>query len=41
MDTFERKNANAGLKFFFGKDYSGAKFLYTEPISLKKAHATK
>ena len=25
----------------FGKDYSGAKFFYTEPISLNKAHSTK
>ena len=25
----------------FGKDYLGAKFLYTEPISLNKAHLTK
>ena len=24
-----------------GKDYSGAKFFYTEPISLNKAHSTK
>ena len=28
-------------EFFLGKDYSGAKFLYTEPISLKKAHSMK
>ena len=27
--------------FFFGKDYSGAKFFYTEPIPLNKAHSTK
>ena len=26
---------------FYGKDYSGAKFSYTEPISLNKAHSTK
>ena len=26
---------------FFGKDYSDAKFVYTEPISLKKALSTK
>ena len=26
---------------FDGKDYSGAKFFYTEPISLNKAHLTK
>ena len=24
-----------------GKDYSGAKFFYTEPISLSKAHSRK
>ena len=24
-----------------GKDYSGAKFFYTESISLNKAHSTK
>ena len=29
------------MNFFFGKDYSGANFLYTETISLKKAHSTK
>ena len=29
------------LSFFKGKDYSGAKFFYTEPISLNKAHSTK
>ena len=28
-------------EFFFGKDYSGAKFLFTECISLKKAHSRK
>ena len=27
--------------FRIGKDYSGAKFFYTEPISLNKAHSTK
>ena len=27
--------------FTFGKDYSGTKFFYTEPISLNKAHSTK
>ena len=27
--------------FSEGKDYSGAKFFYTEPISLNKAHSTK
>ena len=29
------------LGFTFGKDCSGAKFFYTEPISLNKAHRTK
>ena len=29
------------LLFTKGKDYSGAKFFYTEPISLNKAHSTK
>ena len=27
--------------FKTGKDYSGAKLFYTEPISLNKAHSTK
>ena len=29
------------VSFSLGKDYSGAKFFYTEPISLNKAHSTK
>ena len=29
------------LNFLFGKDYSGTKFFYTEPISLNKVHSTK
>ena len=26
------------MRIIIGKDYSGAKFFYTEPISLNKAH---
>ena len=33
-----RQNLKGNSK---GKDYSGAKFSYTEPISLNKAHWTK
>ena len=34
-------NYMCNLDLNLGKDYSGAKFLYSEPISLNKAHSTK
>ena len=34
--TFESWNI-----FFYGKDYSGTKFFYTEPLFFNKAHLTK
>ena len=33
--------SEVNIKFVNGRDYSGAKFFFTEPISLNKAHSTK
>ena len=32
---------NQPLLLFLGKDYSGTKFFYTQPLFLNKAHSTK
>ena len=39
--AYRNVESSTARSFNVGKDYSGAKFFYTDPISLNKAHSTK